>query len=133
VNLLIDANIILEIYLDQEKAGESRQFLNSFREHKFFMTDFSIHSIGVILFFRNRKDGFKYFLHDVLSQMDVEIAVLSLEDMNKVLEVSENYGLDFDDSCQYVAAKKHGLTLISFDSDFDRTDLKRKTPSQVLK
>jgi len=133
VNLLIDANIILEISLDQEKAEESRQFLNSFQEHEFFMTDFSIHSIGVILYFRDRKEGFQYFLHDVISKMDVGIAVLSLEDMNGVLEVSEKFGLDFDDSYQYMAAKKYGLTLVSFDSHFDKTDLKRKTPGQIIK
>lgn len=133
MNLLIDANIILEISLDQEKAEESRQFLNSFQEHEFFMTDFSIHSIGVILYFRDRKEGFQYFLHDVISKMDVGIAVLSLEDMNGVLEVSEKFGLDFDDSYQYMAAKKYGLTLVSFDSHFDKTDLKRKTPGQIIK
>ena len=133
MNLLIDANIILEISLDQEKAEESRQFLNSFQEHEFFMTDFSIHSIGVILYFRDRKEGFQYFLHDVISKMDVGIAVLSLEDMNGVLEVSEKFGLDFDDSYQYMAAKKYGLTLVSFDSHSDKTDLKRKTPGQIIK
>ncbi len=29
-------------------------------------------------------------------------------------------------------AKREGLTLVSFDADFDHTDLQRQTPSQVL-
>lgn len=40
--------------------------------------------------------------------------------------------LDFDDAYQYVIAKRDHLTLVSFDADFDRSDLERKTPAQVL-
>jgi hypothetical protein len=32
----------------------------------------------------------------------------------------------------YATAKKHNLALVSFDQDFDRTDLARKTPSDIL-
>jgi predicted nucleic acid-binding protein len=44
----------------------------------------------------------------------------------------EELGLDFDDAYQYVAAEKRDLTLVSFDSDFDRTRRGRKTPGEVL-
>ena len=36
------------------------------------------------------------------------------------------------DAYDYVAAEKHDLVLVSFDSDFDRTELGRKTPGEVL-
>ena len=42
------------------------------------------------------------------------------------------FQLDFDDALHYATAKKHNLTLVSFDQDFDRTDLPRKTPSDIL-
>ncbi len=32
-----------------------------------------------------------------------------------------------------MAAEKYGLTIISFDSDFDRTEQGRKTPEDVLR
>jgi len=57
---------------------------------------------------------------------------LSYEDMGNVIEVSARFNLDFDDSYQYVVAEKYNLTIISFDSDFDRTELGRKTPREVL-
>jgi len=41
------------------------------------------------------------------------------------------YKLDFDDSYQYVAAEQNGLTLVSFDNDFDRTNKGKKTPAEI--
>jgi uncharacterized protein len=40
--------------------------------------------------------------------------------------------LDFDDAFQYLNAERHGLKIVSFDTDFDRTYLGRMTPEQVL-
>ncbi|MBM3179383.1 MAG: hypothetical protein FJZ86_03415 [Chloroflexi bacterium] len=42
------------------------------------------------------------------------------------------FGLDLDDAYQYTAAEKYDLTIISFDSDFDNTKRKRKTPGEIL-
>jgi predicted nucleic acid-binding protein len=42
------------------------------------------------------------------------------------LKYLHRFNLDFDDAYQYVVAEKYNLTIISFDSDFDRTELKRK-------
>ena len=42
------------------------------------------------------------------------------------------FQLDFDDALHYATAKKHNFILVSFDQDFDRTDLARKTPSDIL-
>jgi len=62
----------------------------------------------------------------------LSILSLSCEDMNRVIEVSTRFDLDFDDAYQYVVAEKYGLTIISFDSDFDKTELGRRTPKEVL-
>jgi predicted nucleic acid-binding protein len=43
------------------------------------------------------------------------------------------FQLDFDNALHYATAKKHNLTLVSFDHDFDRTDLARKTPADILR
>ena len=43
-------------------------------------------------------------------------------------QVSRRFGLGFDDAYQYVAAERCGLTIVSFDRDFDRTERGRKTP-----
>jgi predicted nucleic acid-binding protein len=62
----------------------------------------------------------------------LHVISLSYEDMGDIIEVSTRFNLDFDDAYQYVIAEKYNLTIISFDSDFDRTELGRKTPKEVL-
>jgi predicted nucleic acid-binding protein len=50
-----------------------------------------------------------------------------------MVDTMYQFRLDFDDAYQYVGAEKYGLTLVSFDTDFDRTKLGRKTPDEVLR
>jgi hypothetical protein len=57
---------------------------------------------------------------------------LGVEDMAKISEIAQTFGLDFDDSYQYVAAEKFNLELLSFDRDFDRTPRGRKTLEEVM-
>jgi predicted nucleic acid-binding protein len=56
---------------------------------------------------------------------------LTVEDMASVIQAARQYNLDFDDAYQYAAAAKNNLTLVSFESDFDRTDQGRKTPTEI--
>ena len=37
-----------------------------------------------------------------------------------------------NDACQYSVAKRHGLKIVSFDTDFDRTTEGRLVPTDVL-
>ena len=60
------------------------------------------------------------------------LIALSLEAMGKVAESAVRFQLDFDDAYQYVAAEREGLTIVSLDADFDRTERGRKTPEQAL-
>jgi predicted nucleic acid-binding protein len=51
--------------------------------------------------------------------------------LKQALAFGREFHLDFDDAYQYAAAFHHDLVLISFDSDFDKTKLGRKTPSRA--
>jgi len=50
-----------------------------------------------------------------------------------LIRIVHQFKLDFDDAYQYLAAELNDLTIVSFDKDFDKTELGRKTPSQILK
>jgi hypothetical protein len=52
--------------------------------------------------------------------------------MQELIAVAERFDLDFDDAYQYVAAEKDNLAIVSYDGDFDRTKLGRRTPLQLL-
>jgi len=46
--------------------------------------------------------------------------------------IKQKFNLDFDDVYQYVVAEKFDLTIVSFDSDFDKTYLGRKTLNDLI-
>ncbi|MBN1425915.1 type II toxin-antitoxin system VapC family toxin [Candidatus Fermentibacteria bacterium] len=130
---LVDTNVWLERLLDQERSREVALFLDATRPASLSMTDFCLHSIGVVLTRLSRGEAFGKFLSDTIVDSGVNLIRLDAEDLRTLLQVHGRYGLDFDDAYQYAAAEKYNLTIVSLDSDFDRTDRGRKTPGDVLK
>lgn len=61
----------------------------------------------------------------------VAIIALSAWEMEGVIQVAKRFSLDFDDAYQYAVAERYGLTIVSFDSDFDRTGRGRKAPKDL--
>ena len=131
MKFLIDTNIFLEIILNQERAEEAKKLLNGVFQEDLSLSDYSLHSIGTILVARNRHVLFQQFIEDVIINARIKIISLLEEDLIQLVKAAKKFRLDFDDAYQYLSAKKYRLTLISFDKDFDRTDLKRKTPAEL--
>jgi len=129
---LVDTNIWLERLLEQDRSVEVGRFLEVVPSKELFITDFAFHSIGVILGRLNKSDVLLLFIRDLFIEGSVSLVHLEPQEVEKVVEAMEKFGLDFDDAYQYVAADLHGLTLISFDSDFERTDRPGKTPLQAI-
>ena len=129
---LVDTNVWLERLLEQERSGEVREFLAQTPSNSLHITDFALHSIGIILTRLGHLEGFGRFVQDLLVEGGVTLVRLGPEDLMELINVIQSFSLDFDDAYQYVGSAKHNLTLVSFDSDFDRTELGRKTPVQVL-
>jgi len=69
-------------------------------------------------------------LQSALDNHDTNLVRLKAEDSYEIIKYVKRYNLDFDDAYQYVAAVKFNLKLISFDSDFDKTERGRNTPDQ---
>jgi len=132
VTLLIDTNIFLELILDQERASEAGRLLRSVDHHTCFASDFSLHSIGILLFRLGRHADFWQFWQDMVLNGALDICVVTGEDMASVADAARSFGLDFDDAYQYVVADNNELTIVSYDTDFDRTDRGRATPAQIL-
>jgi len=59
MKLLLDTNIFLEIILEQENAQEARDLLSRVGAHELFVSDYSLHSIGLLLFRRRQHDVFR--------------------------------------------------------------------------
>lgn len=131
MNLLLDTNIFLEVLLGQVQEKEASRVLSNTGKYSLFMTDFSLHSIGVLLFRRHAINMYTEFLNDI-SIVAIQVVGLHQRDIALLAAPAERYHLDFDDAYQYETAKRFGLTLVSFDADFDKTDIGRKTPQEIL-
>jgi hypothetical protein len=132
MRLFFDANIFLEVLLDQTRAEEVTNLLSAGNQHHFFLSDFTLHSIGVLLFRHKLHETYQQFIKDIIFTSGFAIVSLSPGEMFLVAQASKNFNIDFDDAYQYAAASKQNLVMVSFDKDFDKTDLKRKEPADIL-
>jgi predicted nucleic acid-binding protein len=129
---LVDTNIWLEILLEQNKSTEAIRFLTSIDSNSLFITDFSVYSMGIIMTRLRKSDVFDQFVQETIVDAGVEVIRIPLEEMTVISAITKRYKLDFDDAYQYALAEKHDLTIISFDSDFDRTERGRASPESVV-
>jgi len=128
MRFLVDTNIFLEVILVQDRVVEAKRFLSKTEEHEFFLSDYTLHSIGLLLFRRKQHNVFHQFIKDMISNAGLRVIALLTNDMETVIKSAHKFNLDFDDAYQYVVAEKNNLEIISFDGDFDRTEKGRKTP-----
>ena len=132
VRVLRDANIVLEILLQRNRAAECRALLARPDEHEFFLSDFSLHTVGVILFRHGRRVLFRQFIDDMILNGAVVVAALYAGELQPVNDFAQQFNLDFDDAYQCAVAEKFDLTIVSFDADFDRAARGRRTPAELL-
>ena len=130
---LVDTNVWLERLLNQDKSDEAGRFLNQVSARDLFVTDFTFHSICVILTRLGRGKVLIDFVQDVFVDGAVNLVSIKPSDTSALVDAIDSYRFDFDDAYQYVAAEQNGLTLVSFDTDFDRTDKGKKTPGEILR
>lgn len=130
---LVDTNVWLERLLNQDKTREVGRFLQLTPSNRVFVTDFAFHSIILVMTRLKKKEGLLAFVKDAFVEGGVTLVHLRPEDVNGLVGLMDEFKLDLDDAYQYLAASKYDLTLVSFDSDFDRTERGRKTPGEALK
>lgn len=119
--MLVDTNIFLEILLDQNKKSSCKNFLSQ-NIGSLHISDFSLHSIGVILFRNQLFKTYQNFLIDILA--NVEIISLDKSHYKNVAKVASKYNLDFDDAYQTSIAIKNNFEIITMDKDFKRVSNK---------
>lgn len=129
---VLDTNIWLELLLQQEKADEVRQFMETADPADLAISEFSLYSIAVILSKLDRHDLLDDFLSDVVIGSGVVRIALNGDELREVLMAMSKFGLTFDDAYQYVSAVTRKRILVTFDKHFDRTDIEPRVPSEVL-
>ena len=107
MNCLVDTNVFLEILLNQAGRKKCEAFLQG-EKGAAWISDFTLHSIGVLLFRQKRSELFDRFTADTLPQLS--ILSLSEAGYSRLAEVNTRHGLDFDDAYQVLrgAGKQSG-------------------------
>ena len=113
---LADTNIFLEILLKQDKREDCKKFLDD-NVGNIHITDFSLHSIGVILFKYDRQNIFQKFVEDVMP--NTKFLSLPVKLYREVVNARKSLNLDFDDAYQYSIAKHYSLKVVTMDRDFE--------------
>jgi len=131
VRYLVDTNIWLELLLDQGKSNVVSHFLDVVPADQLFVSDFAIHSIGVILTRLKRFDTLRIFLEDIFINGQIEQLGLEPNDLLDVMNNIVKFGLDFDDSYQYTVSEKFDLTLVTFDKDFNVKGIRKISPEKI--
>ena len=129
---LLDTNIWLERLLDQKNSEDVGKLLSQIGSDQLFITDFSLHSICIVLTRFNRSQTLIDFVQDLFINGAVSLLSLRPQEILLVPRVIDVFSLDFDDAYQYVGAEQKNLVIVSFDTDFDKTTLGRKTPAEIL-
>lgn len=117
MSYLVDTNIFLEILLQQEKSNLCKHFLNQNRG-SLYISDFSLHSIGVILFRYQKHESYRQFLEDTLPHVQVISLPGSL--YRDISTYAGRYSLDFDDAYQFGIATDLGFPIVTMDKDFTK-------------
>jgi len=131
MNYLLDTNIILELLLEQEQADEVERLLRTVSPATLFLSEFTLFSLGIILFKHKRHDVFLQMLKDLLGN-GIQVIRIAESEMPNIVVIARQFSLDFDDAYQYAISKSRELILVSYDRDFDKTPEKRMIPEEII-
>jgi uncharacterized protein len=132
VKYLVDTNVWLERLLDQEKSIIASKFFDTIQTDSIFVSDFSIHSIGVILSRLKKYDIFEKIINDLFINGRIELLSLDSSELLDVVENIQKFKLDFDDAYQFTVAQKYDLTIVTFDKDFNAKGIKKQAPEEIV-
>ncbi len=127
---LIDANVWLDAVTNGPRWQETVDMLQLAAPGSFATTDFTVHTIGIVL--APRSPNYLMTFLDDLVRHHVFTLHLAPSDLREVVDRMRTTGLDFDDAFQLVSALRNNLRIVSFDADFDRVPGGRMTPAQVV-
>ncbi len=108
---LVDTNVWLERMLGQEQSRSVGEFLDRTPQEHICITDFSFHSVGVILARLKQSSALLQFVRDLFIDGGVVLVRLEPEDIPSLVEDMTRFNLDFDDAYQYRSAEKYHLNL----------------------
>lgn len=132
IKYLVDTNIWLERLLDQDKSDIVSRFLDAIPLDQIFISDFALHSIGVILSRLKKLDVLDKFVNDLFFNGFIEQVSLGPHEFVNIITNIERFKLDFDDAYQVTISQKYDMTVVTFDRDFNIDGINKVTPEKLI-
>ena len=135
---LIDANVFLELLLNQKRADDCQNLLEAVQKGNVdcFMTDLVLDSILIVMEDKGKMPAdLGTFLTSIASFKGLRLYFLTLLDRLEATKIMKENGLDFEDSTLIQAARRLKVKgIVSYDKDFEKvTDVERLEPSDIMK
>jgi predicted nucleic acid-binding protein len=130
---LVDTSIFLEVLLSRPRKEECKKFLRSLRDGResAIVTDYTIHSIMVIMDGLNRIRELKTFLLSLPAYKGLHIYPTTITDEVKATEIAMEGSLDMDDAIQYSSATSTNAdAIVSLDKHLDGLKIPRIEPQR---
>lgn len=131
INFLVDTNVWLERLLEQENASVVDDFLKLVPSNYLSVSDFSLHSIGVIMYKLDKLDVFNVFIDDLFVHGSVSCLQTSPTDNQDIIRVILDKNLDYDDAYQVIISQLFDLQIVTFDKDFKKSGIITLTPKEA--
>ena len=131
---LVDTNIFLEVLLSRNRKEECKNLLKQLRDGRksAIVTDFSIHSLIVIMDSLNKLNELKTFLLSLQAYKGLQVYHTTITEEINATELATTQKLDMDDAIQYsTALTTNAQAIISFDKHFNNLKIPRTEPSQI--
>jgi len=132
INYLLDTNVWLELLLDQTQAEIVKELLNFVPSENLYISDFSLHSIGVILHKLRKISIFDDFITDLFSNGNVTCLNIEPLDNLEISKLITSKSLDYDDSYQAIVSRNFNIHLVTFDKDFKKSGVKSISPKEAI-
>jgi len=132
----LDANIFLELELDQQRADQCDLFLRKIQRGliKAATTDFHLDTIIIIMEKYGKSPAdLRLFISSLIGFEGLRIYFLSLTDRLKAIKCMEEVKLDYDDALAYQIMTKLNIhNVVSYDKHFDSIpNVTRQEPAQL--
>lgn len=133
MTITIDTSVFIELLLGQDNAEESEALLNLVAEGRIdaVVSHFAVHAVEAII---RSQQKLSEFLRDVETSKGLQVYDTTISDEQSIAILSGKIGLTFDDSVQfYVAKQTASSAIVSYDRHFDKLDIPRTEPPQIMK
>lgn len=133
----IDANIFLELELEDKKWKESDAFLRKLAKNEFsaIISDFHVYSIILVMEAKTKSAReLARFISAIQGFDSLYVYYPTNDDLMSATKIMERYRLTFDDALIVACMAANNIKrLVSFDADFDKVkEIERLEPDAVI-